>query len=237
MSKPVIPGLANLPGMNAMNETLDFVKNLWGGVAKPSLGLPGMVMPTLSVEEIEKQIKDLKAVEAWLNVNTSMVRSTIQALEVQAGTITTLQSMGQALSNVAAKAPSSDNSRAAARAAIQEEFRSKPAAKKAAAKKAAPAAKGAKAASASAGEAQVPNPALWWNMLQDQFKQAVSSAMSQDAMGAATSAMGNMLRQPVVKDAMKEVVKDAVKGAVKGAAKTAVKTVAKKAAGVTRKKK
>jgi hypothetical protein len=44
----------------------------------------------------------------------------------------------------------------------------------------------------------MPDPTLWWNVLQDQFKQAVTSAMSSDAMAnagtmaqeAASSMMG-----------------------------------------------
>jgi hypothetical protein len=67
-----------------MNDTLDFVKSLWG-----SMSVPGLTAPTLSVEELDKKINDLKAVESWLNLNMSMLRGSIQALEVQRGTIAT----------------------------------------------------------------------------------------------------------------------------------------------------
>src|SRR4051794_15708193 len=95
MIKPAMP---NLPGLSAMTDTLEFMKNMWGGMGASSTGIPGMMMPTLSVEEINKQIKDLKAVESWLSVNMNMLRGTIQALEVQSATISTLQAMGQNLS-------------------------------------------------------------------------------------------------------------------------------------------
>ena len=76
-----------------MTDTLDFVKNLWG-----SMGVvPGIAAPTLSVDDLDKKINDLKAVEAWLNLNSSMVRGSIQALEVQRNTIATLKSMGKSL--------------------------------------------------------------------------------------------------------------------------------------------
>ena len=39
--------MQNIPGMGAMTDTLDFVKNLWGGMSIPGMGIPGMVMPTL----------------------------------------------------------------------------------------------------------------------------------------------------------------------------------------------
>ena len=87
------PNMPHLPGFDAMADTLEFVKKMWGG-AHASTGIPGMVMPTLSLDEVNKQIADLKAVESWLSVNMNMLRGTIQALEVQAATISTLQAMG-----------------------------------------------------------------------------------------------------------------------------------------------
>lgn len=90
------PNMPNLPGFDAMADTLEFVKNIWGGAKAPG-AMPGMVMPTLSIEEINKQIADLKAVESWLGVNMNMLRTTIQALEVQAATFATLQAMGGSL--------------------------------------------------------------------------------------------------------------------------------------------
>src|ERR1700739_1835667 len=86
------PQMSNIPGAAVMTDTLDFVKNLWG-----SMSVPGLTAPTLSVEELDKKINDLKAVEAWLNLNMSMLRGSIQALEVQRGTIATLKSVGASL--------------------------------------------------------------------------------------------------------------------------------------------
>ena len=89
MENPNPPGIAAL---GAMTDTLDFVKKMWG-----NLGVPGMVVPTLSIDEINKKISDLKAVESWLALNMNMLRGTIQALEVQSGTIAALQSMSVAI--------------------------------------------------------------------------------------------------------------------------------------------
>jgi hypothetical protein len=44
---------------------------------------------------------------------------------------------------------------------------------------------------AAAAAAQMANPAIWWNMLQDQFKQAVTTAMTTEAKPAASQAPGN----------------------------------------------
>lgn len=79
-------------GTDPMNDTLGFMKNMWAGVK-----MPGMTMPSLSVEDIDKQIADLKTVESWLVLNMNMLRATIQALEVQSGTLTALHTMGQSV--------------------------------------------------------------------------------------------------------------------------------------------
>ena len=73
-------------GSNPMGDPLGFIKNLWG-----SMNIPGMVAPPMSVDELDKKIKDLKTVESWLNVNMNMLRGTIQALEVQRATLAALQ--------------------------------------------------------------------------------------------------------------------------------------------------
>src|SRR5690606_25038817 len=48
--------------------------------------------PPMSVEDLDRRIGDLRAVENWLRMNLSMLSSTIQGLEVQRATIATLKS-------------------------------------------------------------------------------------------------------------------------------------------------
>ncbi|MGZ8321175.1 MAG: PhaM family polyhydroxyalkanoate granule multifunctional regulatory protein [Telluria sp.] len=137
-----------LPNMPGVTDTLDFVKNLWGG-----MGVPGMAVPTVSVDDLDKKIADLKAVEAWLALNSSMVRGTIQALEVQRGTLAAIKSMGDAFAKAAAGAAEQQGDGQAAPDAA----------------------------------AQFAQAGAWWNTLQDQFRQAVGSALSPEAMGEATA--------------------------------------------------
>lgn len=179
--------MPNIPGMGAMTDSLDFVKNLWGSMGipgmnmpgmnvssmnVPGMSMPGMVMPTLSVEEIRKKISDLKAVESWLELNMNMLRGTIQALEVQAATIATLQSMGDALS---ASMQGAQNGQANGK---HKSEANAPASGAKAAEKAssAPQPTGKDQADAASLTAPLVNAAAWWNMLQDQFKQAVNNA-------------------------------------------------------------
>ncbi len=176
--------LSGIPGVGVMSDTFDFVKNLWGTMNLPGMNLPGMAAPTLSVEELDKKISDLKAVEAWLNVNMSMLRGTIQALEVQRGTIATLKSVGASLSAAVKQQPASEKSllesspyASAFLFPNADAIRPEP--------------EPAKEEESDAA-ASVANPLAWWNILQDQFKHAVSTVAVTDTMaklGAAGTAM------------------------------------------------
>ena len=168
--------MSGIPGVGAMTDTLEFVKNLWGGMK-----IPGMAMPSLSVDDVNKQIADLKAVESWLNVNMSMLRSTIQALEVQSATLAALQTMSNSMNSLAqagmpqpasADSKPADMSKAFSFAPPQAE---KPAAPGADAK---PAGEPPQANADMGNATAFANPAAWWNLLQDQFKQAVSTAVT-----------------------------------------------------------
>jgi len=74
------------------------MRNLWGNMG---FTLPGMVAPTFDVEELDKRIKDMKAVEGWLRMNLSMLQMTIQGLEMQRTTVSTVQAMGKMASDAA----------------------------------------------------------------------------------------------------------------------------------------
>ena len=173
-----MPSMPNLPGVGAVTDTLEFMKSLWGGAKIPGVNLPGMVMPTLSVEEINKQIADLKAVESWLTVNMNMLHGTIKALEVQSATITTLQSMSANFSAAMKPAPSKVAVQEDAPPPFESPFSRSAAAPAPLPEPVSPPAPAAVTAAAEPASAPTPvaNPAAWWNMLQEQFKQAVASA-------------------------------------------------------------
>ena len=81
-----------------INDPLGFVRNLWGNMG---VTMPGMVAPTFDVDELDKRIKDMKAVEGWLRMNLSMLQMTIQGLEMQRTTVGTVHAMGQMASQAA----------------------------------------------------------------------------------------------------------------------------------------
>jgi len=177
MLKPPMPNVAG------MTDTLEFVKNLWGGMNIPGVAVPGISGSTLSTDELDKKIADLKAVESWLNLNIGMLRGTIQALEVQRGTIATLKSMGESMAQAmggagngeAAMAPFtqffSQAAQAAAPAPVPPQKQEQQAQQQPQQQ--------TESGPGPAGAA-MPAALAWWNLLQEQFRQAVASAIPAD---------------------------------------------------------
>lgn len=166
-------------GIPNMMDSLDFVKKLWG-----SMGLPNAVAPTADLDELDKRIADLKAVEQWLQLNANMLRGTIQGLEVQRGTIATLKAFGSSIADVtplgggrtpAAPALAPAPAPAEAPAAPKRTRRAAP--RKTAAKP----------------EAVLPSmetglsPTAWWNMLSDQFTKVAQAAAASAGQAAASA--------------------------------------------------
>jgi len=69
------------------NELFDFFQNMWNPTSFP---IPGMFTPTMSVEEVEKKIAELKSVENWLKMNLSFLQMTIKTLEMQKAALQSL---------------------------------------------------------------------------------------------------------------------------------------------------
>jgi len=65
---------------SAPQDPFEMFRRLWGPLGVP---VPGMAMPTLDPDEVEKRIADLRSVEGWLGMNLNMVKLSIQGLEMQ----------------------------------------------------------------------------------------------------------------------------------------------------------
>ncbi|MBR0567917.1 hypothetical protein J5J83_17480 [Azoarcus sp. L1K30] len=76
----------------AAQDPLDFVRGMWNNMG---FTLPGMVTPTLDVDELDKRIADMRAVEGWLKMNLNMLQITIQGLDMQRATIAAVKAMSQ----------------------------------------------------------------------------------------------------------------------------------------------
>ncbi|WP_079434249.1 PhaM family polyhydroxyalkanoate granule multifunctional regulatory protein [Zoogloea sp. LCSB751] len=86
---------------NKAQDPMEFMRNMW---SKMGFNLPGMVTPTLDVDELDKRIADMKAVENWLKMNLSSLQMATQGLEMQRATIATMQAMSK-LAAEGGKAP------------------------------------------------------------------------------------------------------------------------------------
>lgn len=124
-------------------DPLAFMKQMWSNMG---VTVPGMMIPTMDPNELEKRIKDLRAVEGWLRMNLNMLSASINTLEVQRATLATLQSFAQA-----AKAGSTTGA----------------AASKAASKSASETTDKAPSETAEPGANPFVTPSMWpWNLMQ-----------------------------------------------------------------------
>ena len=73
-------------------DWLEFMQRMWNPMAFP---MPGVGMPTVDVNEIEKKIGELKTVETWLTLNVGFVQMTIQTLEMQKSALQSLNAAGK----------------------------------------------------------------------------------------------------------------------------------------------
>lgn len=71
-------------------DPLEFVRGMWSNMG---FSLPGMVTPTLDVDELDRRIKDMKAVEGWLKMNLNMLQMSIQGLEMQRAALAAVRAM------------------------------------------------------------------------------------------------------------------------------------------------
>jgi hypothetical protein len=221
----------------------DFLKNLTQGPASAMPQMPGLsnwVAPTLSVEELDKRIQELKTVQFWLDQNSRALTATVQALEVQKMTLATLKGMNVSMNEVA-KAFQFDAATSAPNPAP-------PAAQPSAQEPAPPKASADAGTDGSAdADATTPPPAgvidpmQWWGSLTNQFQQIAATAMQDaarhaspdaapaaDAFKTAAEAAGKMAAQGV--QTLQEAARAATAAAKAGAAPAKTAPRAKAAA-------
>ena len=178
----LVPGFDFLQGL---------VKN--AGAAVPGIGQ--WVAPTLNPEEIEKRIGELRTVQYWLEQNARMLGATIQALEVQRMTLSTLKTMnvqmGDLRDSLTARLPG------AAEVAPE-------------------------AAADGLDKSPAVDPMQWWSALTQQFAQLAAGAMKDSATDAVKGMAGAMVKQGIdvaTQGLMKAVAMPAAVGRPRPAAK------------------
>lgn len=155
-ANPAPAGLTHLGigalGVGNLFDTMEYVRNAWS-----SLNVPSSLAPTVDVDELDRRIGDLKAVEQWLTINLNLLKASVQALEIQRGTIATLRAYGSMLESQAqaAAAPAAEPAAAASEKAAPE------------------------------AAAMVPglDTTAWWELLQRQFDQITAAALGAHGPG------------------------------------------------------
>lgn len=173
---------SNNAGFGNMIPGFDFLKNLAGQNTNTNSGNPMAAMsqwiaPTLSIEDIDKRIDELKSVQFWLEQNLMGLKATIQALEVQKMTLSTLESMNFSMADMAkaftpkmpepadSATPSSNNSTASA----TKKDADKPTENVAS--------EDESSESANSDAKSIVDPMAWWNGITAQFGQIANATL------------------------------------------------------------
>lgn len=69
-------------------ELWESLQKMWNPMSFP---VPGMFTPTMSVEEVEKKIAELRSVENWLKMNLGFLQMSIKTLEMQKSALQAIQ--------------------------------------------------------------------------------------------------------------------------------------------------
>jgi hypothetical protein len=189
------PGMTGFAQGDMMEKMWDMMKlNPFAAVAAPG-GSPSLSMmsdmlaPLTNVEELDKRIKDMRAVEQWLKLNLNMLQSAIQALEVQRATLSTLRAFGAFAQSSMDQAQASSAASGAASSTASSAASGWPAPPAEKPKAEAQAQPGTEASSEAGVNDASFDPSGWWNMLQSQFNSLATLAMAQQHAGAATPSM------------------------------------------------
>jgi len=164
------------PALSQLVPGFDFLQGLVRNASNAMPNVSQWIAPTLDPVEIDKRIEELRTVQFWLEQNARMLATTIQALEVQRMTLSTLKTMNVTVGDIgqAMKLP-------------------------AAAAAASPApAKGPRPPAAPAAPAVgVVDPMQWWGALTQQFTQLAVQAMKEGTADAAKNFAGAVAKQSI----------------------------------------
>lgn len=162
--------MSDTPSFTNLVPGFDFLQNLVknAGSAMPAMGQ--WIAPTLNPEELDKRIGELRTVQFWLEQNARMLAATIQALEVQRMTLSTLKTMNVQMGDLR------DSLHARATVPTPEPAPDAPAAEPPAPEK-----KPKSKAAAQEPGASMVDPVQWWGALTKQFTQLAATAMQEPA--------------------------------------------------------
>lgn len=255
----VLPGMgqnSDLSG-NPLLASMEMMRQAWAGLTGPGGLASSLPMaPPMNLEDLDRRIAELRSVENWLRMNLSMLSSTIQGMEVQRSTISTLRAFVDSASRMdmgatpeagapsplevalglkpapktAASAPSGNAAAASENAGAQSGANAQ-------GEDTATGPESAAAMSEQMGAAAQSASKAWWELLQQQFNQiaaATAASMPAGAPGTA-SAKSEPSHPKASAEAQAKPGKPAAKPAATARKPAAAKKAAKPAAKTAKK--
>jgi len=211
----VLPGMgqsSDLSG-NPLLASMEMMRQAWAGLTGPGGLASSLPMaPPMNLEDLDRRIAELRSVENWLRMNLSMLSSTIQGMEVQRSTISTLRAfvdsasrmdMGASQDGAAASPlevalglkPAPKTAGSASAASVQSSNATPASEKENAAAQSGAQPEGAGASAGSGpesaaamseqmGAAAQSASKAWWDLLQQQFNQIAAATAASMPAGA-----------------------------------------------------
>lgn len=199
--------------LSKMIPGFEFLQDLARNSGATLPGLGQWVAPTLDPDEIGRRIDELRTVQFWLEQNTRMLGTTIQALEVQRMTLSTLKTMNVQAADLAEafkiRTPAASDPAAGTSAPPVQPQAAAPT-RAAKGRKAAAGAGTGSAADPARGAAPAPgmvDPVQWWNALTQQFTQIATTAMQDGSVDSAAQMASTLVRSSA--DAMGQALQTA----------------------------
>jgi hypothetical protein len=160
--------MASMNPLGGQVPGFDFLQGLMKSAGSALPGMNAWIAPTLDPEELAKRIEELRTVQFWLEQNAKMIGASIQALEVQRMTLSTLKNLNVQVGDIGEAMK------------IKTPFSSEPA-KTPFPKSGATTGKTQRRPATSA-QAKVPtggtvDPMQWWGALTQQFSQLAAQAV------------------------------------------------------------
>lgn len=161
---------AHGPGLSSMFDAVEMMRKTWSGMSVPS-----SLQPTMDIGEIDRRIADLRVVEQWLQLNQTMLQTTIQTLEIQRNTVAAFQAFSKAgtmVTSAPGPSPAVSHPPPPSTPTAGSSANSNPGSR--------PVADSPTGSSIAAAQA-----ALWWDFLQQPFRQMTEAANRHHSAGSA----------------------------------------------------
>ena len=220
--------MATTTDFSKMVPGLDFLQGLLKGAGAALPGMGQWVAPTLDPKELERRIEELRTVQFWLEQNARLLATTIQALEVQRMTLSTLKNMNVPVDRMrdAWRIHTPDTADTPTGAAAPHAAQAPEAPAASARKRARRSAKATQPPPGESAGASPVDPMQWWNALTQQFTELAAGALKDSGAEAARNLAGQAVKAAV--DLPLRAASAGVKAAGQVAAGAARKTAGRK---------